>query len=303
MLKYGADYVFSELILVNKFTKAVKDSKLEIISEDIFKTIFQIGVSNAEEVKLGVKYLKEQIPFIKEININMGCPQSTMQKNKLCGGLLYDVNLIGNVCKKLNELSKKENFIPSVKLRLGLNENDIKIKEYLTVIKENGIKKVYIHARPLKYGYNRPCLYDSVIDLKNEFNELELIFGGDIDSYNSSKDLVCDGLMIGRAALHNPFIFEDIKNKVIYREGNYDPLVKDPNVIRTDIVSLKNKKINFIREFLDLAEKYSLNVILTCNNVENLMKGISNQGLLISKMRETENIGQIRGLFENWLKN
>ena len=143
LFKYGADYVFSELIMIKDFEKEVKNDKLKFIKGDLDKTIFQIGVSDVKEVDLGVKLLLKHIPLVKEININMGCPQSTMKKKSICGGLLYNINLMGELAAAL---SLYKGFIPSAKIRLGTKPSEVLIKDYLSVLRDNGVKKVYIHA-------------------------------------------------------------------------------------------------------------------------------------------------------------
>lgn len=295
LLKHGADYVFSEYIMIRDLDKAIQKNKLEIIKEDIQKTIFQIGINSEEEVHKGVLYLLNNIKRIKEININMGCPQSTMQKQGICGGILYDTGLMGRLAKTLSQY----NIIGSCKIRIGTNINKIKVKGYLETIQKNGINKVYIHARPLRYGYKRPSLSQLVKDLPKEFPDMILIYNGDIDSASSCpKEYIHH--MIGRAALSNPLIFKDIKKEKKYRPGSYDPIVKDPYLDRTAKVSLKKEKIDIINEFLDLTIKHNLRTSLVINNIIYLCKGITNYKKLIAELKTTKTNQEIKKRFNNW---
>lgn len=297
MLKHGADFVFSEYILIKNLDKAIQEDKLEIIKKDIPKTIFQIGVQSEEELDNGVNYLLSKIKGVKEININMGCPQSTMQREGICGGILHDIELMGRLAKALS----KHKIIGSCKIRIGTSIDKIKVKEYLETIQKNGINKVYIHARPLRYGYKRPSLPDYVKDLPKEFPNMTLIYNGDIDSPQACLKEYKHQL-IGRAALSNPLIFEDIKKKRKYKDGSYDPVIKDPYLNRTDRTSLKQEKINVINEFLDLTIKYNLRRHLVINNMAYLCKGITDYKKLVSKIKRTETNEEIKKAFNDWIQ-
>ncbi len=296
LFKYGADYVFSELIMIKDFEKEVKNDKLKFIKGDLDKTIFQIGVSDVKEVDLGVKLLLKHIPLVKEININMGCPQSTMKKKSICGGLLYNINLMGELAAAL---SLYKGFIPSAKIRLGTKPSEVLIKDYLSVLRDNGVKKVYIHARTLVYNYNKPAMYEFFVGLREEFSDMNLIFNGDIDSFQSAS-FVGGDLMIGRAALSNPFIFEDVKNGVSYVDGSYDPLLKDPYVIRTRQVLPNEKKILVIREYLDLAKKHDLRSKLVLKNLDYLLKGFT-VGVFLKRIKHSEYVEEIILVFNEWI--
>ncbi len=301
ILSLGADFVFSELIMVDRLDEEMRKNKLKLLSEkDLERTIFQIGVRNKEEVVLGVETLKKIHPSLKEININVGCPQSTMQKNLVCSGLLFDETLMKSLFEELVLLAEKLNFIPSIKIRLGLSPDEIRIKHYLSICKKVGIKKVYIHARSLRYNYSKPALYDSFIGLKNEFPDIELIFNGDVDSYERYNQLVnlgADGVMIGRAALSNPEIFLQIKNKKEVRSKNYDPFLNDLNlIVENGHWILSEHKKDLIKKFLQLVldenlvsdEKVSFSVIKT--HVLYFFKGLSNRSKLINSVRESKSI-------------
>lgn len=271
LLLKQADFVFSELIMPNDLNS---DRKFKIFTEDVKKTIFQIGVSSIDDIEKAVSKLFEVFKDVKEININMGCPHSTMLKRKICSGILYDLNLMKELCLKL---SSYKTFIPSVKLRLGLNEDDIAIENYLRICAKTGIKKVYIHFRPLRYNYSRPVL--KVPNLKEKFPELEIIYNGDIDCYD--KCIGYDGYMIGRAALSNPLIFSQIKNKVKCKVSHYDFSLNDSSLITEKgrcVLSEEKKKV--ILEFVDLAINENLSKDLIEKNLSYMFKGVSDKSLL-----------------------
>ncbi|MGE0792972.1 MAG: tRNA-dihydrouridine synthase family protein [Candidatus Woesearchaeota archaeon] len=268
LLLKGADYVFSELIMPNDLSS---ERKFKIFSEDLDKTIFQIGVSSVEDVENAVSKLFEKFGKVHEININMGCPHSTMQKKKICSGILFDLKLMGELCKKLSSYG---NFIASVKLRLGTSLKDIKIEEYLKVCLNNGVKKVYIHFRPLIYNYTKPVL--KIENLKLKFPNMELIYNGDVDCYN--KCVGYDGYMIGRAALSNPLIFSQIKQKINGKVERYDFTLNDSSLIKEKgLIKLSDEKKKVISEFVELCKKEGLSDEVVKRNLAWLLKGVSDK--------------------------
>lgn len=302
ILKCGADFVFSELILVSDLEKAIQNDKLKLIPEDISRTIFQIGVSSPEDVFQGVFFLKKFVKIPLEININMGCPQSTMQQTNVCGGILYDISLMGRLAKALSIAVKNTLTIPSIKLRLGTDPETVLIEDYLKIIQLNGIKKVYIHARTLRYGYSKPSRYEFLKDLRDKFSEMELIFNGDVDGLESYHLIGGGDVLIARAALSNPFVFKDIKNKKKYISGPYDPLLKDPRLIRKEKVILSREKISLILDYLDSAIKYNLRKRLYCANMLWLTKGVSKIAILNKQLNESLDALAAKKLFETWIE-
>lgn len=263
LLSKGADFVFSELILPSDIDR---DEKFKVFPGDENKTIFQIGAGCVEDVEL----LVSKLPNAKEINLNMGCPHSSMQQRKICSGVLYDLDLMGKLCAKLSSYT----FIPSVKLRLGTSPDKIRIKEYLDICSKNGVKKFYIHFRTLKWNYTKP-----VIDLENlseDFPDLEIIYNGDIDCYDKCENY--DSYMIGRAALSNPLIFKQIKNCEKGRVKQYDPYLNDSSIVlRGGKCYLSDEKRKVISEFVDLCNKEGISKEQIKRNLAWMYKGVSNK--------------------------
>ena len=301
VLQCGADYVFSELILARELDKAVRDDKLELIEEDVPRTIFQIGVSTPEEVFTGVAFVQDYVARPFEININMGCPQSTMQQTKICGGILYDVDLVGKLAGALADALKGTSTIPSIKIRLGTDPETILVEQYIQAARRNAVKKVYIHARTLRHGYHKPTRYEFFSGLREKYPDMQLVFNGDVDSYEAFKNIGGGDVLIARAGLNNPLLFSDIKDKVEYGSGPYGPEVKDPNLLRSDEVRFGPRKIQLVRDYLACAVKYDLRKRLYCGNMKWLTKGVTGIGSLNKALNASENAKEAKELFENWL--
>lgn len=303
-LFYGADYVFSEMINLDKLL--VDDEgqlkKILFIEEDINKTIFQIISENLDLLDSGLNCFldkfkqKNVLPY--EINFNMGCPHSSLTTNFCGAGILRDLNRLENVSRKLAEFCLKNNIISSIKIRIGLNYNnldDILLKQILQIAKKVGIKKVYIHARFLKQGYNKPAIPELIYDIcKNEeFENLKLIYNGDIidtKSYLEKKKLSgLNNVLIGRAALENPKIFYNLKNNIEF-------------IVNKNGDTIDNR-IDFILKFLEFAKKYNIDLSKTKANLAYLTNKLIGGREIRCSINNCKNLNEIENFFLEINKN
>lgn len=299
LLGLRCDTVFSELILYKDLDTAIKNNKLDLIEGDAQKTVFQVGVASPSELDESISFITKKVTDIPEININMGCPQSSLVQNAICGGLLWHPEKIRLLSKKLSSYGA---FVPSIKIRLGTSLDNIAVTKYLDAAYDGGVRKVYVHARPLGYNYNKPALHEYVCDLRPRYSDMDIVLNGDIDSPQVATRLGGD-VMIGRGALTNPFIFEDIKNSTLYRAGPYNPLVKDPYVVRKDSIFLSAKKVDIIRKFLILCEKYSLRPNLVKANLFQLIKGVTASNTLVKQINQATTSKDMLSLFDIWVSH
>jgi tRNA-dihydrouridine synthase A len=218
------------------------------------KSVIQIAGSNPNEISQCLKIINN-IPYISEINFNLGCPSSRVQENKLGLALTQYPEEVHNCLKEFSK-SKK---IVSVKCRLGLglDEDQDYIYNFLEMFKSNNITKVIIHCRNgvlnLNTKKNRtiPKInYQLFFKCLKNFPNIKLIPNGEIgniDTINNFSNNNIKDVMIGRKFfdeslfLHNNRIIEihDIDTKVL----NYlsfmlqYPIVKK-NLIQKSLLTL-----------------------------------------------------------------
>jgi len=271
LLNHEADYVFTELIMCDRLEKEIKQGKLEEISK---KTIVQIGANTKEQI---IEVLNQIIS--NEVNLNLGCPHSSYKKRMICSGILYDIKFLDKITKTFSDECKKYDKIPSVKIRIGIDPEKIEIEKYLKILEKNNIKKVYIHARTLRHPYTKPVEKKVLFGLKKKFPNLNLVYNGDIDSYEKYLEVepYFEGVMIGRAALSNPLIFKQIKKKEKNQKINdYEPFVNNPNIKIIDGKMFHSReKKQLIREFETIAKKLKLSKKQIDANLKYLNKGIT----------------------------
>ena len=186
----------------------------------------QIGGSEPKELAEATKIAEEY--GYDEINLNLGCPSKKVQKNKFGACLIKEPKLVGEC---VSEMKNACNLPITIKTRIGYddNENYEYLKKFIDIIKKAGCKTFIVHARRAilnkltpKQNLNIPPLnYKFVYDLKKDFKNETVIINGGIDSIEKIKNHLnrVDGVMIGRAAYHSPYLLAEIE-KEIFKNDN-----------------------------------------------------------------------------------
>ena len=216
--------LYTEMIVDEAINRGDKKKLLEFnINEK--PVALQIGGSSpkllAEASKIGEDFGYD------EINLNLGCPSKKVEKNKFGACLMKEPNLVADCLSKMQSSTK----LPvTIKTRIGYDdvEDYENFYNFISTIKSAGIKTFIIHARKAMLGkftpkqnLNIPPLkYDYVYDLKKDFPNEEIIINGGITSTDEIKDHLksTDGVMIGRAAYHTPYLLADIEKEIFENE-------------------------------------------------------------------------------------
>ncbi len=208
--KFGVDLTVSEMISSNalvhnskKTYKMLEKSPLE----DPYS--IQIAGSDLDIIRRAVEIVNEQ-DGVSVIDLNCGCPAPKVVNNLQGSSLLTDLPQMGKVIETIKKYSDKE--YTSVKFRLGFNEkNHVEIAR---LCEESGADFIAVHGRTRAGRYKAPVDYDAIAEVKASVS-IPVIANGDIDSPAKAQWVLehtgADGVMIGRAAVGNPWIFRQIK--------------------------------------------------------------------------------------------
>lgn len=144
------------------------------------------------------------------IDVNCGCPSHTVTGRGAGSSLLKDPNVLHEVAKAVVQAVS----IPvTVKMRSGF-ENISLFKENLLAAQESGVRYITLHPRTKVDGYGPPARWDLIAEAKSIL-KVPLVGNGDILTVENALDMLkmtqCDGLMIGRGSVINPFLFQHIK--------------------------------------------------------------------------------------------
>ena len=172
--------------------------------------------------------------------------------------------------KMTEEIVKQVDIPVTVKTRLGWDDNSIKIVEVAKRLQDVGIQALTIHGRTRKQMYKGPANWDYIARVKNDPNIIIPIFGnGDVDSPDKAKKYKekygVDGIMIGRAAIGNPWIFNQIKSYL--HEGKF---LSKPDI---------NERINVVKKHLEFSIKWKgekLGLIEMRRHYTNYFRAIEN---------------------------
>ena len=196
---------------------------------------FQIFGSDNEAMAFASRYISSIADII---DINMGCPAPKVTKNGDGSKLLLDLEKAEEVIKSVVRNSK----VPvTLKMRAGWDREHIVAPELAKIAESAGISAITIHGRTRDEFYSGHADLDIIKKVKESVN-IPVIGNGDIKDEKAAKEMLektgVDGIMIGRAALGNPWIFE----KIIYYLKTGEKLPDRPS----------NEKLDLIKKHLEL---------------------------------------------------
>jgi len=154
------------------------------------------------------------------VDLNLGCPAKKVVKCNGGSGLLRELSVI----QRIFESIRAAVTIPfTVKFRAGWNENELVFRELAKMAEGCGLDAVAMHARTREQGYSGQAQWQWIAELKSLVS-IPVIGNGDVRSPEDACAMVaetgCDGVMIGRAAASNPWIFRQISQYTA--TGSYD---------------------------------------------------------------------------------
>ncbi len=174
---------------------------------------FQIYDEDPERILQAALILIKKNPDI--VDINLGCPARRVISRGAGAALLSNLEKIGKIFKNI---SSQLNIPITAKMRLSSEEDSGQFIEIAQSIEENGGKLIAIHARTIKHGFQGSANWESVHTIKNSIKIPVIANGGIkcIADINNVKEITgCDAVMIGRAAIGNPWIFSRIDHENI----------------------------------------------------------------------------------------
>ncbi len=224
----GADLMYTEFISSEGLIRDAIKSRKKL---DIFDYERPVGIQifggDEESLSMAAKIVEVTNPDL--LDINFGCPVKKVAMRGAGAGVLKDIDLM----VRLTSAVVKSTSLPvTVKTRLGWDDNTKNIEEVAERLQDVGIKALAIHGRTRTQMYKGEADWTLIGKVKNNPRITIPIFGnGDIDSPEKALEYKnrygVDGIMIGRAAIGYPWIFNEIKHFVKTGEHLSPPTIED----------------------------------------------------------------------------
>ena len=224
--EFGCGLVYTEMISAKGLHyKNDNTYKLMQIHQDEKPIAMQIFGNSPEIMAESAVQMKEAGADI--IDINMGCPTPKIVNNGDGCALMKDVDLAGKI---IESVVKAVTIPVTIKIRKGWDDESINAVDLAQIAEEKGAKAVTIHGRTRQQFYSGKADWDIIKKVKNAIN-IPVIGNGDIFVPETAKkifkDTNCDGIMVGRGAHGNPWIFKRISTYLSTGEMLPKPIIEE----------------------------------------------------------------------------
>lgn len=264
----------------NKNTKAL----LEIDPRE-FPVSLQLFGSDPDIISEQAKQI-EELPF-QILDINMGCPVPKVVRNGEGSALMNQPRLVYDIIYKTARAIQKP---VTVKIRKGFHDDSVNAVEIAKIAEEAGASAIAVHGRTREQYYSGKADWDIIRQVK-EAVRIPVIGNGDVTDGEHAISMLtqtgCDGVMIGRGAQGNPWIFKELLE---YEQTGSMPSRPTKEEIRNTMLRHARLQIEFKGDYLGIREMRK--------HVAWYTKGMEGSAKLRDEINKVESYEELRELLE-----
>jgi len=237
----GVGLVVSEFISVEGLTRHNPKSKRQMhFAEEERPFAVQIFGGSPERMAMGAEMAEEVGADI--LDVNCGCPAPKVVKNGGGSGLLKDLPRLETILKEI----KKSISIPlTLKLRTGFSDASINCVDAAKMAEQCGVEHIQLHGRTKEQGYKGMANWDWVREIKKAVS-IPVSGNGDITTIEYGlqrwRETGCDGILIGRGAMQNPWIFRQFHDAIEGREP-YQPDLDEKKAVLLEFFEMLREEM------------------------------------------------------------
>ena len=232
----GSDYAPTELtsarsVVMNGVGKSYRFMRIDPETEGV--TCIQLFGNTPEDFTEAMKIICEDelLSRVDIFDINMGCPVQKVVKTGAGSGLLKTPELAGEIVRQSRETAEKLGKVLTVKTRIGFNDSSKNGPEFAKVLAANGAQAICVHGRTAAQMYAGEADWEQIRLMRESVRDCGVYFfaNGDVKDGPSARKILdvtgADGVMIGRAACGNPWLFSEVKEYLLCQ--NADNTIKN----------------------------------------------------------------------------
>lgn len=208
--QFGAAFTVSEMVSAKALTMQDKKSR-QLLRGGGGKAPYGVQLFGAQPSVFAQAIALLEDEEFDFLDLNFGCPAPKICQNGAGSALLKNLPLAGQIAQEAVRASRRP---VSAKMRIGWDEDTSQSIELAKRCEDAGVVMLCVHARTQKQQYSPGLNYEAVAAIKAAVG-LPVLFNGDVDSpaaaQNALQKTGCDGVVVGRAAVGNPFLFAQMR--------------------------------------------------------------------------------------------
>lgn len=286
---YGCGLGYTEMVSAKAILYKNRNTEILLQTEEADRPCALQLFGSDPEIMAEIAHRMEERDF-DIIDVNMGCPVPKIVNNGEGSSLMKDPILVGKIVEAMAKAVKKP---VTVKIRKGYDSEHVNAPEIAHIIQESGGAAVAVHGRTREQFYSGEADWDIISQVVDRVS-MPVIGNGDIntpqDAERMLKETGCAGVMVGRAARGNPFIFREIREYL--KNGT---IVDRPT---------KEEIISVIKQHAKLMTKYKEEYIAVREmrkHVAWYTTGLPNSSVLRNEVNMTETMDQLFELLDKRL--